>query len=97
MLVKIKEFTALGKEKSFLNKEGERVASMIVRITWTAGQEEHQVIAMMGTMACDQMRQLRKSGDKVAEADIKFEVSASRNNKSYFFTTCYVREVKSEK
>lgn len=90
MLVKVKEITALGKEKSFLNKEGERVSSMIVRIAWTMGEEEHQAIAIMGTKACDELHRMRKTGDVVAGADIRFEVSTSRNNKCYFFTTCYV-------
>ena len=91
MWVEMIDFEKLGKEKSFLNKEGERVASQMVRLTWTTDGEEHQVIALMGTQACDQLSTLRQPP---TAADLHFQVSPSRNNPNYFFTSCYVEGVK---
>ena len=91
MWVELMDFNVLGKEKSFLSKEGERVASQMVKMAWTVDGEEHQVVGLMGTKACDQLRALRQTP---TAADLHFQVSPSRNNPNYFFTSCFVNGIR---
>lgn len=96
MWVDVLNMKLLGKEKSFLNKQGERVASHMTDFVFRfpGSEVEQHAIGLCGTRACDLLHELRGDCTKVAQAWLRFDKSTSRNNKSYWYTTCYVEELK---